>query len=175
MKTGDIILVSGTSTMAKIIQKFQSKQNPEAGKWNHSGIIYQTPHDTYVIEAAEIKGYKFKGAVVITPFDEYRSRMLNSECRIRILKCKEEPNKWFERILLSYVGIPYDYRNLLQHQVVRILTGLWIGRNKRQWKRMVCHEFTMTVWNDYRGIFPDCHKAKIEDIYNSTYFEHGNR
>ena len=146
MKTGDILLISGTSKRAKAIQKFQQKRDPIAGHWNHSGVILVTKWGTYVVEAAEVEGYKLRAAVVVTPIIEY----LNSACEWKVLTCQEEYSEPdMEKILFKYTGIPYDYPNLLGHQIIRTLTGWFPGRSdSNAWKRMLCHEFTMKAWHD---------------------------
>ena len=58
------------------------------------------------------------------------------------------------------------------YQVVRTLLNWFPGRKKNADKRMICHEFTMTVWDAVRGIFPDCYKGNIADIYHSKEFKH---
>jgi len=173
MKTGDILLVHSTSTMAKIIQKFQQKRDKEAGFYNHSGIIYEAPSGFYVVEEAEIEGYKFKASVVFAPIEEYLESDRTLMLLERLQEWDEGQAKQFERILLNFVGIPYDYGNLLIHQIVRLTRGKWIGRKKtKAWKKMVCHEFTMTTWDEFSGIFPDRHQAKVSDIFRSRHFKH---
>ena len=169
MKTGDILLVHSQSWLAKIIQKFQMKKDPEAGYWNHSGIIFVDSSGVYVVEAAEIEGYKVKSAVVITPLHEYT----NSERELLLLSANKEPSERFKRIMFKYVGIPYDYKNLVWDQVWRLLKGVWRGRDKEKaWKRMVCHEYVQKVWNEYNGIFPEWNKAMVSEEYHSKDFTH---
>ena len=171
MKTGSILMVHGTSTIAKIIQFFQRRRDKEAGRWNHSGIIVVTWYGTYVVEEAEVKGYKYRASVVKTPIEEY----LESDRSLLVLEPNRDVSKGpeFMQILSLFYGIPYDKKNLLKHQPLRLLFGIWTGRKKKKaWKKMVCHEFTMTIWDEYCGIFPDRHKAKVSDIYRSPHFTH---
>lgn len=171
MKTGSILLVHSTSMMAKIIQWFQMKKDKEAGYYNHSGLIVKVWYGTYVVEQAEIMGYKFRASVVWTPINEY----LESGRTLLILDPIKDVSKDpdFMQILSLYNGIPYDYKNLLWDQVWRLLRGKWTGRKKKKaWKKMVCHEFSMTVWDEYSGIFPDRHMAKVSDIFRSPHFRH---
>ena len=167
MKTGDIILVHSTSKIAKIIQKFQMKKDKEAGYWNHSGLIFVDESGVYVVEMAEVEGYKVKAATVFTPIAEYNDREL------LILTPKTIVNVvTFKQIVFKYIGIPYDYKNLLIHQVWRLLTGDWIGRNKKKaWKRMICHEFTQKIWDEYAGYFPEWNRGKVYNIYRSKFFK----
>lgn len=162
-------MVHSNSWLANIIQKFQMRKDPLAGYWNHSGIIFTHSSGTYVVEAAEVEGYKIRSAVIFTPIEEY----LNSDKELLLLSAKNPPGEKFSQIMLKYVGIPYDYKNLVWDQVWRLVAGIWRGRDKeRAWKRMVCHEFVQKVWNEYIGIFPDWHKAMISEEFHSTYFYH---
>jgi len=174
-KTGQILLVHGKSKLAKIIQKFQQKNDSEAGYYNHSGLIIVEPHGVYVCEMAEVEGYKFRAATVFTPIAEY----LTSDCSLLLLTPKAsieltglKMDEWM-RILYKYIGIPYDYKNLFIHQIWRLLKGEWIGRKKKKaWKRMVCHELTQKIWNEQAGIFTDWNQASVSNIYRNNHFEH---
>lgn len=181
MKTGDIFLVHTNSKMGKIIQGFQSKEDPESGKWNHSGIILMAASGAYVVEEAEIEGYKLKAAAIITPLDEYKKRNEahmkeygEPRYKFMLLEYKRNYDRLrIERLLFKWVGLPYDYPNLLKHQIVLKLFGWWSGKNKRRAaRRMVCHEFTQFIWEKQLGIFPDWNKARVADIYNSKHFIH---
>lgn len=169
MKTGDIILISGSSKRSKNIQKFQSINDPVSGKWNHTGLIWVLDSGVYVVEAELVQQRKFKAAVKITPFEAYQDCMY--EYKI-IQHDLDVPKEDIERIMLEYVGTPYDYFNLIFFQPVRLLFDKWIGGEKKRDKRMICHEFVMTVWNRLRGIFPECYKGDIFDIYYCKYFKH---
>lgn len=167
MKTGDIILVHSTSKLARIIQKFQMRKDKEAGYYNHSGLVWVDESGTYVVEMAEVRKRKVRANTVFTPIDEYGGRELLLLTPIGPIDTIE-----FKRIVYDYVGTPYDYNNLLRHQVVRLLTGVWIGRKKKKAdKRMVCHEFVQKIWDDYSGIFPEWNQAKVSNIYHSTHFK----
>ena len=116
---------------------------------------------------AEVEVYKVKAATVFTPIAEYNKRellILTPKKAVDVIR--------FKRIVFKYIGIPYDYKNLLVHQVWRLMTGVWVGRNKKKaWKRMVCHEFTQKIWDDYIGIFPEWNQAKVSNIYRSKHFK----
>ena len=169
MKTGDILLVSGTSKQAEIIQKFQCKVDPESGVYNHSGIILVTKNDIYVVEEAPIEGYKLKAAAVINPIEHYTEGDYQLKVLTPLIPVDE---KCFEQILFEYIGIPYDYESLLRGQILRIILNWWIGRkHDKGWKRMVCHEFTQFIWHTYRNIFPEYYKGDVSKIYHSKDFK----
>lgn len=168
MKTGDIIFIKGHSKRAELIRDFQSKRDPEAGQWNHTGILLKTRYGVYVVEAAEVEGRKLKAAIVVTPLWSYVDQVKEWKIKEAAFDYSEFD---MEQILLKYVGVPYDYRNLLGDQVIRTLTGWYPGRKDlNAWKRMTCHEFTMKAWDEMRGIFPEYYKGDIETIYHSDYF-----
>lgn len=171
MKTGDILLVHSESKLAKIIQKFQMKKDPKAGYWNHSGIIEVAAWGVYVREMAEAPGRKVWASTVCTPIEDY----INSERELLLLTPKveidEDGYNNFMRIVYKYTGTPYDYGNLAFHQIVRLLTGKWIGKKKAEAsKSMVCHEYVQKIWDEYAGIFPEWNRAKVSNIYHSKYF-----
>ena len=170
MKTGDIILISGRSKQALTIQKFQQRVDKEAGKYNHSGIIYKGHGGTYVAEMGYRRNLKGLGrlinaALVFTPIEYY-----NKEYYLILTPVQEIATHRIETILFNYVGTKYDYVSLLKHQIVKTLTGLWIGRKKKAYKRMVCHEFTQKVWDDLIGCFPKNNEGSVAEIYHSPYF-----
>ena len=177
-QTGQILLVHSTSKLAKIIQKFQMRNDPEAGYWNHSGLIWVDPSGVYVVEMAEVKDYKVRANTVFTPISEYlnsdRELLILTPTKQMMLPGNTERLFQFKRIVYDYIGTPYDYKNLLVHQVWRLLTrGKWIGRKKaKAAKRMVCHEFTQKIWNEHSGIFTDWNEASVARIFNSKHFTH---
>lgn len=168
MKTGDVLLVSGKSGQARAIQEFQEIQDKESGKWNHSGLIYVSKFKTYVIEESYIQQRKLRAAVVITPIEVY----LEDDCELLLLSHNENCEQQLEEQMFHYTGTPYDYQNLVVDQPILKLFKKWIGKNKDADKRMICHEFSMTVWNNINGWFSDCRKGNVKDLYNSDKFVH---
>ena len=168
MKTGDIILESGKSEQAEIIQSFQEIQDKESGKWNHSGTIYVTKYDIFVIEASYIQQRKLKAAVVITPLSDY----LTKDCHLLHLQhIHPTDEKLIEAEMFKYVGTPYGYAHLSVVQGLWKATGLWVGKKKNADRRMICHEFTQTVWNRSHGYFEGVeHIGDVKDIYHNTNF-----
>ena len=176
-ETGMILLVHSTSKIAKIIQKFQMKNDEKAGYWNHSGLIEVASHGVYVHEMAEAPGRKVIASTVCTPISEYLSR----DCELLVLQPRQqiclpqgtERYRDFMKIIYKYNGTPYDYGNLMLHQIWRLLTGKWIGKSKaKAAKSMVCHEYTQKIWNEHSGIFLNWNQASVANIFNSPHFEH---
>lgn len=179
-RTGNILLVSGYSNQARIIQKFQCKADPVAGVWNHSGILFETANDLYVVEMAPIHGRKFKAACRITSVMNYTQHIKDGLKLLELVPKFEFNETVFEGLLLSLTGTPYDYWSLLHDQVIRTLGGDWVGRKgNRAARRMVCHEFAQYVWNEYCverdlhwpvPMFREWYKGDVALIYHNQNF-----
>ena len=176
MKTGTIVFVSTKSWMGRIIQWFQKRADKESGKYNHTGIYLKDVSGDYIVEATQSRGNKVRAAVCITPLSSYSGKKYT-------LLFKEptfDYNENYARALIfSWVGVPYDYKNLIVHQMIQYLFGWWLGRKrKKAHKKVVSHEFTMAFWNDMKPVhllnpvlFPDWHKARVRDIYHNKHFK----
>jgi len=173
-QTGDALLVHTESTMGSIIQFFQQISSPNAGYYNHSGLVKDEQHATYVYEATQLEGHKLRAAVRPTPLKDYLDKV-PERYQLMILRPKRDvaADPRYEETMLKYVGMPYDYVNLVWHQVRRILSGgIWKGRKKEKaWRRLICHEYTMTVYDAYAGWFPKCHQGAVEELYHSEHFD----
>ena len=168
MKTGDIILVSGQSKQAEAIKAFQEKQDKESAKWHHSGLLYVTKHNVWVVEASYIQQRKVKAAVVFTNLEHYLSGNYN------LLHLQHNGNvdeKILEENMFHYVGTPYGYWHLILVQGVWKTLKIWLGRKKNADKRMICHEYTKTVWNRTNGYFEGVeHIGDVKDIFHNPNF-----
>lgn len=169
MKTGDILLVSGKSDMAKAIQKFQSLEDKEAAKWNHAGGILVTNAGVYVVEASYIQQRKTKAAIVSTPIEHY----MNGDYELLLLE-HDRPDlcDLIEKQYHKYFGTPYGYSHLTYIQIIQKLTGRFLGRKENTDKRFICIEFVQTVWHNVTGWFPEHYKGNIKDVYRSEHFKH---
>ncbi len=175
LKPGTIILEhSFEGWLPKIIVKVQSKKDKESGYWHHSGICYPTRLGFWrVFEAVPMPGRTLRGVVRPRKLENYVEMYLKGEADFLFLIPIRDTNAAFENILYNYVGTPYDLVNLIHNQPWYYLFNLWLGRKKaKATKSMVCHEYTMTVWDVYLGLFPDAHKSQISDIYYHDYFGH---
>ena len=171
MKTGDILLVSGQSKQAKLIQQFQQKADKASGKYNHSGLIYVAPSGVYVAEESYITGRKVRAAAVLTPLDSYSKGKY--DLLILTPNFNLDPIE-FERVLFQYLGTPYDYWSLIHDQVIRTLFEKWVGREgKKAARQMVCHEFSQFISNECeRGVFPEWYKGDVSKMYHSKNYTH---
>jgi hypothetical protein len=164
-KTGDIVLVSGHSKRAEIIQKFQEKSDKDSGKWNHSMLVTVINGIPYVYEAAEIEERKVKAAAKFTHISEYNGYEL-LVLRPKFAIIENDVIQW----CVFYNGTPYDYSSLLRDQIVRTLTGWWLGKKgDKAARRMVCHELTQFIMNLYKpDLFPEWFKGDVAKIFHSV-------
>lgn len=170
IRTGDIILTSGSSELSKLIQKFQKIENKKYGMFSHSGIACWIYDTLYIIEAQ-------KHGICVTNFlkhydnDNYKAIMCLTPKHII-----NEKN--ITRIMLPYCGTTrYDYKNLLLEQPIKILTGKWIGEKKQNEKTFICHEFSAHIYNEYfeqygELIFKNETEVNAIDICTNAFFEH---
>lgn len=57
IETGDILLSSSRSLIARMIQFFQKVKNKESGKFNHAMIAYRDENNNIFVIEAEKKEY----------------------------------------------------------------------------------------------------------------------
>ena len=181
LQTGDIIGITGKKWLSKKIQQFQYLSDPSSGSINHSLLIYVDKFgQEWAYEADFLKDFKFKAAVKPKLFKEYtdadvgitlfRYQMPVDECR-------------FYNIMQKYVGYPYEYHNLLGDQIILKLSQwigrkigkpnfeIWLGKNGRSKKRLICHEYVQLCYNDYNGMFPNHKKGMISEVFKNVNFK----
>lgn len=180
IRTGDILLVQGFTTQAKLIQGFQIKDHIPSGAYNHSGILEVSRFHIWVNEETQVpngrKGHRpFKAASVPTHLDHYLKGNYNLLLLQPFAPIHEDT---MEAIIRNNLGIPYDYWLLLHDKPMQIQLKKFLGRKKGTEKRMVCHEFTMECWNDYAEfygwdvMFPSSYQANVKDMFEHSFFNH---
>jgi hypothetical protein len=160
IKTGDNLLVSSSSFLAKAIQFFQRN------RWNHSAMCWWAYDELFVIEADS-------NGIAITKMQDY----LNSNKSLMILKPKFNiDGSELGKFMLPKCGkIKYDKFNLLVDQPVRFVTGgVWIGKKgNNATKRFICGEWVAYCYNYFnKEIFKNWYEIAPVDIYNDLNFEH---
>lgn len=193
MKISVVLIHTNDSFLPMVVQKFQSMKNPESGMWNHSGIRVQMGHLDVIFEASwkeweDVRGKKKNAGAYLNPFSNYYGichRDKYSILEIQLPDAILDPYVLYHKIL-KYEGTPYDFGNLLLHQVVYYTFEKWIGRKAyRAASTMVCHELTMTVLNAYfksiglvyndampsseNVMFKQPHMAQVHDIYEKPW------
>jgi hypothetical protein len=166
INTGDNLLVSSKSWLARQIQKFQKIEYPEGGKWNHSAMFWWCYNELFVIEAD-------KYGIACTPFKEY----INSNRELLVLKPKFKVNgSEYGKFMLPFCGhTKYGKLNLIFAQSIKILTlgSVWLGPSKKNTDKFICGEFVSFTYNHFNPeIFPDWNRMAPADIYVSSQFEH---
>ena len=160
IKTGDILLVSSQSWIARQIKRFQRCE------WNHAGVFWWAYDKLFIIEAD-------KYGICCTPFEDYTSNPTKK--LLHLAPTRYIDGSRMGEMMLPYIGhTPYNYTNLLIAQPIKMITGKWIGRTDERVakKRMVCSEWCAYVYNKYfgEGVFNDWYKIAPKDLFNSDFF-----
>ena len=164
INTGDCLLVSSHSWLARQIQRFQKLVNKKGGEWNHAAQFWVCYDELFVIESIE------KG-IVCTPFKDY----IDSDKKLLI--CKPQflvDGSQFGAFMLPYAGRSrYGFFNLIFAQILKIITfgKIWIGPSKKNTRRFICGEWVAFVYNHFNSnIFTSWNKVAPVDIYQNPYF-----
>lgn len=165
IKTGDTILVSSHSWLARQIQRFQKIEDKEGGKYNHAMMAVWIWGDLYVCEAD-------KRGVRLTRFSDY----YNSN---RELLCLRPTFPIFEKeyaeFMLPYCGSTrYDFYTLFVAFPVKILTGgkVWIGPKKENGKGFNCGGWCAYVYNNFMQLYDKPQEIAPVDLYLDNNFIH---
>jgi hypothetical protein len=167
INTGDALLVSGTSWLARTIQKFQSLEKQNGSHWNHAGMFWWCYDKLMVIEADRL-------GITCTDFHSY---YIHGKSELLCLKPKFPIyGNDYGKFLCKFWGhSKYDYYTLLIAEPVKFLTNnrLWIGRNNLSSYRFICGEFVAFVYKHFHPeLFPDVTRISPSELYNSYIFEH---
>ena len=153
LKVGDIVLVSGTSFLAKGIQLFMNIYRrkldlPQRKLYNHVAVVVDLYGELYVAEAVG------KGVQVIPNAEHY---VLSQDCKVLTwfdpLTPKEQTMFSREAIKYSLQLHRYDVLNFF-YQMKYIFTGKWRGPtgNKAE-RRVYCSELAAILMDKIRGSF----------------------
>ena len=172
IKNGSIILVSGKTKQAKIIQKFQSFQDKESSFYNHSGISHNFASGIYVIEASYIQQRKVKASIVSTPIEHYINDKENYD--VLILEPIEKiDSKTIEKLHLYYMGTPYGYLHLTLGKIIHTIFNFFIRTKKKTDKYFICHEYSKQIFFLLFSYFEETYwQGNVKDIYHSDKFIH---
>ena len=156
IKTGDSLLVSGSSWIDKEIKYI------EHNNWNHEGKFWWCYGILYVIES--------DGADVwITKFSDY----LSSGKQLLLLKPKwDVDGVEYGKLMLSMVGrVSYNYWNIIAQLLRYVSKGKinWYNKSERY---MICSGFGAYIDNYFTGFFPESYKLSPADRFNSDKYIH---
>lgn len=160
IKTGDTLLVSGKSWLARTIQKFQKCV------FNHAGMFFWLENELFVIEMD-------KEGLVMTDFSDY------VKGKAALLICK--PDFYIDKPAYRSYVFPmlgktrYGFFNLFLAQSIKFITNkrIWLGSLDENPKRLICGEFVEKVYHYFNpDLFPDWQRDAPSDIFDSSHFQH---
>jgi len=149
-QVGDVILVKGSSWLARAIQYFMKKYRRSRNLpnvdviTNHAALIVELWGVLVVVEAGA------HGVAVKYSIYEYLQKH-----RVKIKRINKSIHPQFSKIASSYFVSPhrYDFLNFI-HQIVLIITGYWIGPKKyKATNRLYCSEYVALVLDECYGIY----------------------
>lgn len=165
IKTGDCLLVSSCSFLAKAIQWF------ERCEYNHAGMFYWC-YDTLMVIEAEKEG------VIMTPFLDYINKDDYKLGKIKLLLLRPEfdvDGSEYGKFMLPYLGkTRYGFFNLLLAQSIRFLTAgrIWIGPSGKNKKRFICGEWVAFVYSRFNPYFHEWYRYAPSDLFDDLVFTH---
>ena len=178
IKTFDILLVSSKHGTGSIIQKFQKKRDPVAGRWNHSAQFWWVNGILALQEQTQAPDQAVRANNNLTEFEKYLkgdSDLLHLQLKFNLIE--KGLRGEVEKLLISENGRFYDFPNLLKFQIVRTLFNIWSDPFKKSRQKLtVCHEEAMLTTNllfkKHYGLtpFPNWDQANVADLYHSNYY-----
>lgn len=165
LKTGDIILVSGNSWLAKEIQEF-TKSNV-----SHVGIVYRCYDEVFICEQDFTKTdpLKIQANLLLTNIEEYFKSSKKFYFRRPVF---EVEGVIIGKQILSDLGRSrYSYFDLLVAQPIYQITGKWIGDKNAKNKRMVCSSYVSYIFNKLYSSYSDWYKRTPGDFVNDILFK----
>jgi hypothetical protein len=168
IQTGDIMLVQTNTILARTIQFFQKLRYREGGEYNHAGVFEWINNVLYVVEAIKT-GIQRTDFVKEYSKDKYKS--------IICLKPKFDISKSdFSTFMQPYIGTTkYDKWDLAWYQLVRMVTGSWIGSSIIHEKHFICGQWVAYCYNKLAGYtkeMPAVTYIAPIDLYLNTNFSH---
>lgn len=155
IKTGDILVVHGSWTLAKIIQRVTNSH------WNHVGIFIWIEGELFVVEAE-------KHGIQLTKWDGKKYNSGNASDRtVVIMSPKKKKNpKEITNFMLPFVGVRgYDFYSLIWHLILA-KTNKWLGKKEyKATNRFTCSEFASYVYHNVYGFFNEWWKMSPGNVY----------
>lgn len=162
--TGDTLLVSSKSWLARQIQAFQKMEYPQGGKWNHAGMFWWAYDECMVIEAD-------KYGIAITPFADY---LTSNKDLLQLVPVFKVDGSEYGKYMLPYCGhTRYNRFNLVIAQAIKFATHgrVWIGPNDSEF-RFICAHFNAHVYNHFEHCFERPGEIAPVDLWRSDMFTH---
>ena len=189
VKSGDTMLYSGTTWIAKDIMKFEKLAYRTGYNVSHAGKFRWDGNALFVVEAVAT-------GVTPTPFMDYVTKEKGT---IFVAKCfpaytSEEVQKMIDFVMPICGKARYSYENLLVYELIRMTSKalfadrwfakhwpklydkqIWIGGKQVGINEFICGQLSERVDNVVKGWFadgePDAFKwAAPADIWNSEHY-----
>lgn len=166
IKTGDNLLVSSYSLLARLIHFFQRIWSKKGYEYNHSAMFMWIYGILYVIEADKM-------GIVPTKYDDY----LKSKKKLLLLRPMfPVSGKQYGQFMLNYIGrAKYDFYTLFVVFPVYYITFgfVWIGAKSENGKKFNCGGWSAFVYQNFNeGMFPNPQKISPVDLFNNPNFLH---
>lgn len=167
IKTGDILLVHGTSDLADIIEDFQSIEDKEFGKWTHAGLFLRINGELYVCEADKL-------GICLTPFRAYTDAGKELMIGRYIIHYTEDYSKQLIDFCLPYCGhAKYNKWGLVQQawkyikKIFDKYAKIYVKPNNT---KFMCGEWVAYVYNWLFGEFSNWQTYAPLDLCKSGLF-----
>lgn len=153
LQAGDIILVHGSSWLAKAIQFFMNvyrkkKGLPKRFLYNHVAVVIDIWGELKIAEA-ERKGIEaYRDAYQYV--DEHNVKVMTWKKPL-----SDSEKKQFSKLAAhySFKATKYDFFNFF-YQMYYIMTGKWVGKKgKKSENVLYCSEFAAVLMDKVRGSF----------------------
>jgi len=143
IKTGDIILTSGTTLLSEGIQEFQEMNNPYLGRFSHA-LIARWEGDILYATEAQKRGICNNDFVKRYMNDEYKTIMV-----LRFNQPIEDER--LIQLMMPFIGNTRYDKLALIWQAIKMLTKgkLWLGEKKQNSRKFICSEWCAFVYNLY--------------------------
>lgn len=164
IKTGDLLLVSGTAFLSKAIKWFTGS------KVNHSGMAWWAYEELFIIEEDKSGN---KVGLITTKYDDY----LKTKKTLYWRRPKfPVDGSEYGKFMLPFLGrTRYSFWDLLVAQPFFIISKklgrpLWIGGTSLKDGRTVCSGWCGFVYDHFTGLFPTWYKLSPADLLNDSNF-----
>jgi hypothetical protein len=132
--------------------------------WNHAKYVVESNGKIMIQEALA------KGIVERTPIEALKERDILVMKPVTPLT--ESEKRYYSLLAEELKGVKYDYFGTMFFQLIKQLTGLWLGsRDIRLDTPKYCSEAPMTLHRKVRHVIKKCWGYSPADIRNENYFK----
>ena len=160
LKTGDIILVGGTSWLNKRIKKITKS------RYSHIGIIYRAYDEILVVEQ-DRTGFGGAG-LICTNINNYFNGKY--DILLRRPNFYVDGSEYGKEFLKDLGRFRYSYFDLIVAQPILQLTGRWIGGTTMNDGRTVCSGYVAYIFDKFEKLYPKWYKMTPAQFENDENF-----